>query len=663
MAMELGQVQAGTGALPEEDLDKSQLSAGHWVLTVVLLIVLVALTLSLWRAEVRIDRASGGRSSLYVLWGGLTISGLMSWAVFQTLSHRVRVQNQTQKHLEAIEALHAISTATCAQLEAGTALDTLAIAAQQLLRMDRAAIGMLDAADRTLHVVSAVGAVPPGFPKVFRLADLPASSYCIETSTISYDEDLRRSARLYGPQATRAFGAVALVLIPLRLESTPIGLLTLSSSRPRKFSDLDHRICELLGSQASVVLSNQQMYKQMRSALDSSQRLLAQRQAISAANAAIKSDGTIEDSLAQIVRLIPAAIGTDVCGLTLVNEHNGESVLAAVSPPFETIVGLRTGPSALSEEAFATRKPLVISDAGAEPRLHSSWQHIPNVGSILYIPMFRSDGNPLGILALARHQTGTFTPEQIELGQTFSVLAALAVENARLLEQTQDDAATKTVLLRELNHRVKNNLSGIVALLELNRPSMPVEVCQWLDRLTSRVRSMAGAHQLFTGGIERVPIESLISPILAACMVNRAPGVHVRTELDVDKLTLGAEQAVALAMVLNELCYNAMIHGLGKGGTLTIRAHNGTQESESSGHRVVIEVADDGSGCCAPSGSFSESCAPAALKSPSDRGTGYGLELVAGLVGRELRGTFVLRPGDQGGTVALVEFPLGGAEP
>jgi GAF domain-containing protein len=395
---------------------------GMWVLTALLFVVLVALTLSLWQAEVRIDRASGGRSPLYVLWGGLVISVLMSGAVFQTLLHRMRVQKQTQKHLEAIESLCAISTATCAEIKAGTALDTLAVAAQQLLRMDRAAIGMLDAADRTLHVVSAVGAVPPGFPKVFRLAELPASSYCMETSTISYEEDLRRSARRYGSQATRAFGAVSLVLIPLRLEDAPIGLLTLSSSRPRKFSDLDRRICELLGSQASVVLSSQQLYKQMRSALDSSQRLLAQRQAVSAANAAIKSDGTIEDSLAQIVRLIPAAIGTNVCGLTLVTAHNRESILAAVSPPFEEIVGTRTGPSSLSEEAFTTRKPLVIPGAGSEPRLHSSWQNIPNVGSILYIPMFRSDGDPLGILALARSQTGNFTPEQIELGQTFSVL-------------------------------------------------------------------------------------------------------------------------------------------------------------------------------------------------------------------------------------------------
>jgi two-component sensor histidine kinase len=578
------------------------------------------------------------------------------------LLHRVRVQRQTQKHLEAIESLHAISTAIGAQISAGTALDALASAAQRLLRMDRAAIGMLDAADRTLHVVAAVGAVPPEFPKLFRLVDLPASSYCLETDTITYEGDLRRAARRYGPQAVRLFGAVSLILIPLRLENRPIGLLTLSSSRPRGFTDLDRRICELLGSQASVVLSNQQLYKQMRAALESSQRLLQQREALSAANAAIKAHDAIEDSLAQIVRLVPAALGTDLCGLTLLEGPNRESVLAAVSPPYEKHVGTRIESSPLSEEAFETRKPLIIPDARTDSRLHPAWRDAPFIRSILYIPMFRSDGQAMGILALARKQTGTFSQEQIELGQNFSALTALAVDNARLLEQTREDAATKSVLLRELNHRVKNNLTGIVALLELNRPPMPADVRHWLDRLTSRVRSMAGAHQLFTGRVERVSLDSLVPSVLAACMVNKAPGVRVQTELQVAELTLDPEQAVALAMVLNELCYNAMIHGLRDGGTLTIRARDGTQSEGSSQHRVVIDVADDGSGCCDAAGASSESCAPAALVGASNRGTGHGLELVEGLVTRELRGTFALRPGPGGGTVATVEFPLAGAE-
>jgi two-component sensor histidine kinase len=130
-------------------------------------------------------------------------------------------------------------------------------------------------------------------------------------------------------------------------------------------------------------------------------------------------------------------------------------------------------------------------------------------------------------------------------------------------------------------------------------------------------------------------------------------------------------------MVLNELCYNAMVHGLRGGGALTIRARGGTHEAAAldagaaTEERVVIEVIDsggrlNGNGRTAPSGegppvSASAVAAPP-VRPPPGNGTGFGLELVEGLVRRELHGTFELRPSEQGGTVAVVEFPLASGE-
>jgi two-component system, sensor histidine kinase PdtaS len=649
-------------------------STGAWALPTAVLVVLVGLTLGFWRAEVRVTPDPLSPAPRHVLWGGLAISVLMSAAVFQTLLHRARAQAQTLQHLDAIESLNAISTAIGAQLSAGTALDALSEAAHRLLRMDRAVIGMYDPEKRALEVVATAGSVPSDFPKTFRLPDLPASSHCLETNTALFEEDTRRPTRPYGTSAVQAFVARSLILIPLRLEGRPIGLLTMSSSEPREFTRLDRRIGELLGAQASVVLSNQRLYQTMRSALEASQRLLRQRQALSAA-ADIQSHGAVEGSLNQIVQLMPSVVGAEVCGVTLVTGPGLESVLAAVSPPYERIVGQRTGPNDLAFEAFATRRPLVVPNAHTDPRVHSSWQNVPGVGSILYMPMFRTDRGPLGILALARHQTGSFTQEQVELAQAFSSLAAVAVENARLLEQTRTDAAAKTMLLRELNHRVKNNLTGIVALLEVNRPAMDAQAGEWLNRATDRIRAMAGAHQLFTGGMERIPLTSLVAQTLAGCSASRPPGISAQTDLDEVKATLGPEQAVALAMVLNELCYNAMVHALRGGGSLTIRARGGTHDArgtEAAGaeDRVTIEVIDSGASEAPGRPAPADDANPeplSAMTTPSGpvrpvNGTGFGLELVEGLVRRELHGTFELRPGEQGGTIAVVEFPLAPGE-
>lgn len=648
----------GGGGIPPDGIwardARGRRNRGIWLFPLLVFGVMALLALGFWRAETHVDPTRPGRSPGYVLWGGLIIAVLLSGTLFELLLHRARAEEQTRKHLEAIETLNAVSTAISAQLSAGTALDALAAAAQRLLKMDRAGVAMYDPDRRMLEVVAVAGQVPPQFPKRYALAELPASSYALETNTNLFEGDTRNPTRSYGPRVVEVFDARSLILIPLRLESRPIGLLTMSASEPREFTNLDRRICELLGAQASVVLSNQQLYQTMRSALESSQRLLQQRQALSAV--AIRSRGTVEDSMAQMVRLIPPVIGAEICGLSLVTGPDAESVVAAMSPPYEELVGASTGPSPLAAQAFAGRKPLTIPQAYKEPRLHRVWQRVRDLGSLLYVPIFRSDGEPLGMLALARRQTGPFTHEQEELAQAFGALISVAIENARLLDQTRSDAAAKAMLLRELNHRVKNNLTGIVALLEANRPPMDEPARQWLDRATGRIRAMAAAHQLFVGGMDRVPLSTLVAQTLAACATARAPSTKVDMDLDEVRDTIGPEQAVALAMVLNELCHNAMIHGLRNGGTLTIRARGGTHlanpaPSGEAPARVRIEVADNGSP--PPAAPVSAGAGQAG------RGGGQGLELVDGLVQRELAGTFELRAGANGiGTVAVVEFPL-----
>lgn len=631
-----------------------------WALSAAILSVLVLLTLALWRAELRIDGHPSSRSPMYVLWGGLVICLLMTIGVFQTLHHRLKGQEQTQRYLEAIESLNGISVAIGAQMGSGKALDELAEAARKLLAMDRAGVCLVDLPAGTIEVIAAAGDMPEQFPTRFQLSQLPACRYCVETRTLLFESDIRQVRRPYSLETVRTFGVVAMILIPLQLEGQPIGLLTLSSSHPREFSNLHRRIAELLGSQAAVILSNAQLYEKTRSALEEQTRLLQQRRALSAANAAVVASGTLEDSLRQMIRLVPGALGAELCALVLVTGEPAEATMVAVTAPYEHLTGTCSGPSELMTEAFRTGGPLVVADAPNEPRLQASWKDIPHIGSILFLPMFRGNRQPLGLLALARRQKGAFSQDQLELAQAFAGLASVAAENTRLLEQTRRDAEAKSDLLRELNHRVKNNLTGIVALLEMNQPEMPEDVRLWLGRAINRIRAMAGAHQFFTGGSGQVTLDLLVSQILSTVAVSKPPNVAIETDLSGAHVELGAQQAVGLAMVLHELCYNAIVHGLRNGGTLTITARKGTDAQRGAGDQqslpaapptCAIEVADNGP---EPTGADARAAPPGS--------SGHGLELVEGLVRRELRGSFCLRRRPQGGTVAIVEFPCDGTE-
>jgi two-component sensor histidine kinase len=615
---------------------------GLWLPPILTFAVLFTGTVILWWA----DKAAGASR---VFWAGLIVSFCLAGAVFQLLIQRARAQEQTQRHLAALESLNRISTAISGQLGAGTrVLDQLAEAARSLLNMSQAVIAVLDEQKKTLDVQATSGRPKPSRPRLFTLDQLPLCARALQNGEMLFEGDVSGLELPFNRDAARMFDVAAIILIPLKVEGRRIGLLVLTNPQPRRFVDSDRRLGELLGAQASVILSNNQLYERMRSALDARSRLLRQRQALSAANAAIQSTDTIGNSLQQITQLLPAVLGAHVCQMSLLTQEGG-SILTAATPPFDYLAGTNIGPTPVADEAFRTRNPVMIRDARHEPRLHEAWKEIPDVGSILYVPMFRSDREPLGILALARYTTGPFARDQVELAQTFAALTAVAVENARLLEQTRRDAEAKTVLLRELNHRVKNNLAGIVALLTINPPEMTADVRAWLDRATDRIRAMAGAHQLFTGGTERVGLDALVAQTLSSLSVARPPNVSIQTDLNGNSIALGTERAVGLAMVLHELCYNAIVHGLRGGGTLTIRARRDGTDCENA---VVIDVIDE-----ATPNDPNRGGGPAVQ---IDTATGQGLSLVQGLVRRELRGKFSIGPRPQGGTVARVEFPLNG---
>jgi two-component sensor histidine kinase len=279
--------------------------------------------------------------------------------------------------------------------------------------------------------------------------------------------------------------------------------------------------------------------------------------------------------------------------------------------------------------------------------------HLPH-GSLIFEPLAAREGEPLGLLVLMRNEPGEFRADQLDMARLFSARAAATIEMAQLYQQTRRDADDKATLLRELNHRVKNNLASIVSLLSMNQPALDAEARQWLDRVVERIVAMAHVHGPFSGiqekgrdgwlatgpGGKRVTVEELVQQTVLSVSVAKGPGVNVRLEL-AEGTALRADRAVSLALAMHELCYNGLVHGLSAGGTLTIR-------SRRSNGDLALEVEDD-------AGNGRPASEP--IEHEIAGRSGIGLSLVRGLVGRELRGQFSLSPG-AGGAVARVQFPL-----
>jgi len=198
---------------------------------------------------------------------------------------------------------------------------------------------------------------------------------------------------------------------------------------------------------------------------------------------------------------------------------------------------------------------------------------------------------------------------------------------------------TKDATIREIHHRVKNNLQTVAALLRLQARREPAARAA-LEESVRRVASIALVHEtLAMSSDEAVEFDGILDRVAYAAAEVAGPDYSVRIGREGTFGILPAEVATPLAMVLNELLLNAVEHGFvpGDDGSVTVTAYRFRKE-------LHVTVADTGKGL--PDGFRLDD---------SDR---LGLQIVRTLVTGELRGGIELRDRSGGGTEAVLVVPL-----
>ena len=197
----------------------------------------------------------------------------------------------------------------------------------------------------------------------------------------------------------------------------------------------------------------------------------------------------------------------------------------------------------------------------------------------------------------------------------------------------------KDATIREIHHRVKNNLQTVAALLRMQARRMTDPEAQAaLEESVRRVASIAVVHETLSLALEEVvDFDGIADKVLAMCAEVAGTGVPITVTRSGHFGRLPAEVATPLAMVLTELVQNAVEHAFPSGGGhIEVRADRGP-----AGLEVV--VADDGRGL--PEG-FDLAAS-----------TRLGLQIVRTLVEGELRGRLALSRGPAGGTEARLVLP------
>lgn len=190
----------------------------------------------------------------------------------------------------------------------------------------------------------------------------------------------------------------------------------------------------------------------------------------------------------------------------------------------------------------------------------------------------------------------------------------LARKNAIIKDQLHE----KELLLREIHHRVKNNLQVVSSLLSIQSRGIADEKArEAVQDSRQRVKSMALIHQdLYRDGdLTGVPMRNYVDRLVNGLVGSYAKEASVRVVMDVQDIALDVDTAVPIGLILNELITNAIKYAWpdGRPGTLTVSL----KEQEG---RLVLSVADDGVGMPAAG-------APA-------KGSGFGLNMVRTFSGK-----------------------------
>lgn len=231
----------------------------------------------------------------------------------------------------------------------------------------------------------------------------------------------------------------------------------------------------------------------------------------------------------------------------------------------------------------------------------------------------------------------------VSAGATLAVYVALK-QRRSMEDRLRSSIREKEVLLREVHHRVKNNLQVVSSLLYLQSLYIKDETIAGLFREgQERIRAMALVHEKLygTADLSRVDfaeyVRSLAGELLVSYGITAATvGLHV----DIGKVQLDIATAIPCGLVINELVTNALKHAfpMGTKGEITIAAR------PVGGDRLELTVRDNGVG-------FPEGFDLA------NAGT-LGLQLVRTLI-EPLRGTIELRR--EGGTAFTIRINMSAA--
>jgi signal transduction histidine kinase len=372
------------------------------------------------------------------------------------------LRESLQQQTATADVLKVISRST---FDLQTVLDTLTESAARLCQADMATIARQKGG--SFYYATHFN-FPPGFSDYFKTVPLSAGRGTIvgraflEGKTV-HVFDVLADPEYTWHEAQRSAGFRTVLAVPLLREGIPIGVIGLTRSEPRPFTDKQIELLTTFADQAVIAIENVRLFDEVQARTHELSEALEQQTATAEILRVISTSPTdVQPVFETIVRN-----AVSLCGSLFANvfRFDGELLhfIAShnVTPGYTDLLRskypMRPDPSQVSGRVLLTRSVVQLEDALADPDYDQRFPQAMRWRRMLGVPLLR-EGDPHGVIVVGWAEAGPVPTTHQDLLKTFADQAVIAIENVRLFDEVQ--ART-----RELAHSVE----GLRALGEVTQ--------------------------------------------------------------------------------------------------------------------------------------------------------------------------------------------------
>jgi two-component sensor histidine kinase/putative methionine-R-sulfoxide reductase with GAF domain len=423
---------------------------------------------------------------------------------------------------------------------------------------------------------------------------------------------------------TNEEGLRSLLAVPLSVQGRIIGAMNVQTAKMHDFTGDEIELLSLIANLAAGALEKARLYERM-------QQQIQELSTLAEISRTVISPLYLDEMLGVVTEMAAQVMGAKATSLHLLDDATGQLVLRAtynIQVKDHQFSSIAIGKGIVGQVAVSGQ-PMIVPDMNINEQLLTlSLTAQEGWISLLGVPLIVRE-RIVGVFSCFTDVYHEFSPKEVELFQTLANQTALAIENARLV--------INTAVVREMHHRVKNNLQTIAMLLRLQMSaSRNLRAEDILTETINRIMSIAAVHEtLSEQGLRVVDVKKVLErvvPSIGETMLTARQCITIT--VNGDSLVLPSREATSLALATSELVQNAFKHAFAgrENGKILVQLH------DSAGKCTVI-VEDDG---------------VRSLRTAADS-KGLGLQIVKTLVNDDLKGHFELIPSPTG-TKAVIQF-------